>query len=187
MILLRLMEQQGLNKYKLSQKTGIAYSTISDLCTGKTSIKKSSVEVVYKIAKALNVNIEDLIRSEIDSRCDFDLYKSNVCHKLKRLGDKKFILDLLESREIDGYYDKEWYPECFYLLAMLDYLCRINNLPICAEYKEMRTFRIAEPIYPKSILVLSHYDKTVLQRAYDEAIPEFKKFNIIEKEVRDSV
>ena len=66
----------------------------------------------------------------MEERQRFELFKSNVCHMVKNMGDLAFIKGLLESKEIRRYYDNKWYPESFYLLAMLDYLCRENNLSI---------------------------------------------------------
>lgn len=59
----------------------------------------------------------------------FELFKSNVCHRVKDRGDIPFIVETLKSNEIRNYYDKEQYPQAFYLLAMVDYLSRENNCP----------------------------------------------------------
>lgn len=61
---------------------------------------KCSAETVYRIAKALGVSMESLIEPCFDKRCDFELFKSSTCHKLKELGDIPFIIDLLERDEI---------------------------------------------------------------------------------------
>ena len=42
-------------------------------------------------------------------RCDFELFKSNVCHKLKRLGDKPFIAETLKTNEVQMYFDRKWW------------------------------------------------------------------------------
>lgn len=51
------------------------------------------------------------------------------------------------------YRDRKWYPESFYLLAMADYLCRENDLPVCQDYDDIRKYKLAEPIYPRDIMV----------------------------------
>lgn len=38
---------------------------------------------------------------------------------------------------IRTYYEKEWCPECLYLLAMLEYVCRENDVPICEDYDDL--------------------------------------------------
>ena len=69
---------------------------------------------------------------------------------------------------------------------MLDYVSRENGVPLCAEYSDLRSQKLADPVYPSSILAMA----TVSQAAVKEearlyAIPEFLRFNIIENEVRN--
>ena len=99
-----LLEQKHMSKYMLSKITGIPYSTVSDICSGKTSIKKCSAEIVYKLSKTFNVTMESLVEPVICKRIDFDLYKSNVCHQLKESGDIDFIITTLESDDIRKLY-----------------------------------------------------------------------------------
>lgn len=126
---------------------------------------------------------------QTENRIDFDLFKSNVCHRLKELGDTEFIIGLLESNAIRKYYDKHWYPEALYLLAMLDYVSRVNGLALCADYDDLRRQKLQEPIYPSSIIaqVLVTGDETIKIKAVEESIPEFIRFNIVEKDIRDVV
>jgi len=84
-------------------------------------------------------------------RTEFEVYKSNICHLVKDLVDIDFIIGTLESNKIRTLYDKKWYPESLYLLAMLDYLSRENDLPICNEYSDLRRTRLSETIFPASM------------------------------------
>ncbi len=122
-------------------------------------------------------------------RIDFDLFKSNVCHRLKELGDLPFVVETLESRDIRDYYERAWYPESFYLLAMLDYLSRLHHLPLCTAYADIRQQRLSRPLFPSSVLALDLMaDSTQAQEdALQEAIPEFLHFNLVECEIRDIV
>lgn len=70
----------------------------------------------------------------MEKRCSFELFKSNVCHRLKEQGDIDFLIETLKEDMIRQYYDKKWYPESFYLLAMVDYIsflrkCLGNDTP----------------------------------------------------------
>ena len=56
----------------------------------------------------------------MEKRCNFELFKSNVCHRLKESGDIDFLIETLEKDMIREYYNRKWYLECFYLLAMVD-------------------------------------------------------------------
>lgn len=109
-----------------------------------------------------------------------------MCHQVKDLGDLNFIAQTLQNQQIDAFYQKGWYPEAFYLLGMVDYLCRENDLPICAEYRQLRTQRLAEPLFPKGVLLQTSLlkDDQIKQRSFELAIPEFKRFNIMENEAR---
>jgi len=183
----KLLEKQNITKYRLSKISGVPHTTINDICNKRVSIEKCSAETLYKLAKALDVTIEDLLAESMEYRQGFEMFKSNVCHWVKDMGDMDFIIDTLENDRIRRLYRKKWYPESLYLLAMVDYLCRENDLPICAEYGDIRSARLREPIYPSSVIAmcaLSRNDKPK-HDSYAQAIPEFLRFNIVEGEVRN--
>lgn len=190
-----LLNQKGITKYRLSKESGVPQTTIFDICSGKARIEKCSAETLYKIAKTLGVTMEILIeseikeRNEIDTRHSFELFKSKVCHIVKDKGDIEFIIETLEQDEIRKFYRQKWYPESFYLLAMVDYLSRINNIPLCTNYNDIRKHKLQKPLYPTDTLLLSAAMKTedFKDHCLKNAIPEFMRFNIIESEVRDVV
>ena len=72
---------------------------------------------------------------------------------------------------------------------MVDYLSRMNDLPICTKYNDIRQHRLDKPIYPIGILLSSKVlnSEEAKRKAEQEAIPEFRRFNIIENEVRNVV
>ena len=182
-----ILKQKDMTGYRLSKISGIPQTTVTDLCSGKTLIKNCSVETVYRLAKTLDVSIDTLVEGEFVTRPDFEIFKSHVCHTVKDMGDVDFIITTLEGDKIRELYQKQWYPESLYLLAMVDYLCRENGLPLCSEYNDLRTMRLAEPIYPAGIVAMSaasNSDK-LLQESLSVAIPEFLQYNIIESGVRD--
>ena len=90
---------------------------------------------------------------------------------------------------IRQFYDKKWYPESFYLLAMVDYISRENNVPICNDYDDLRQQKMQKMIYPVSILITARIlnDDNVKEDAVKHAIPEFLKYNIVESEVRNVI
>ena len=117
-----LLEQRSMSKYRLSKLSKVPFTTISEITTGKSNIKNCTGETLYKLARALDVSMEELLSDSMKYRMDFELYKSAVCHQVKDMGDMPFIIKTLESNEIRELYQKKWYAECFYLLAMVDYL-----------------------------------------------------------------
>jgi hypothetical protein len=124
-----------------------------------------------------------------DYRSEFETFKSNICHHLKDMGDINFLMDVLGTDQISVLYEKRWYPEAFYLLALVDYLSKENDIPLCSKYDDIRSMKLKKTIYPLDVLLTCEVLKSdePKKRADNEAIPEFRKYNIIESEVRGVV
>lgn len=188
-----ILAQKGITKYRLWKESGVPQATISDICTGKTSIEKCSAETIYRISKVLDISMENLVAPAVQRaeeermRPSFELFKNNTCHLVKDMGDIPFIIQLLETNQIRKFFEKKWYPEALYLLAMLDYLSRENNVPICQNYNDIRAAKLQRPIYPSSVIVMCKALKSSApkEECYRMAIPEFLRFNIVESEVRN--
>ena len=105
-----IMHQKHLSKYRVAKNSGIPYMTLNDICNGKTKLDKCSADTVYKLAKELDVTMEELLEPIMAPRPAFDLFKSNVCHKLKELVDIDFLIDTIESDEITTYYKRFLHP-----------------------------------------------------------------------------
>lgn len=120
---------------------------------------------------------------------NFELFKSNVCHRLKEMGDIPFIINILENGYIRDMFSSGMYKESLYLLAMLDYVSRINNVAICSDYDDLRRYKLSDILYPSGILISCEVsgDTEIKTAAVIEAIPEFARFNIVENEVRNVV
>jgi len=120
-------------------------------------------------------------------RASFETFKSNVCHLVKDYGDIKFMITLLETNKIHEYWNKQFLPESFYLLAMLDYLSRENDIELCNEYDDIRCRRLTKILYPTGVLILSKATQSdePKEKSLKEAIPEFLRFNIVEAKIRD--
>ncbi len=193
MYLNELLAERKMSKYRLAKESGVPQTTIVDICNRKAHIEKCSAETIYKIAKVLNVSMESLIEEELGAdtiqvkRPAFDVFKSNVCHLVKAKGDIDFIIDTLSSDEVRTLYERRWYAECFYLLAMVDYLSRENHVPVCGNYNDIRSQRLKETIYPAGAVLSDMAMGTDKYRreCKKNAIPEFLHFNIVESEVRN--
>lgn len=183
----RVLRDNNISKYRLAKDSGIPYMTINDICSGKSNLAECNAKTVYKISKALNISMEKLIEPYTIDRPAFELFKSNVCHSLKELGDIQFLIETIESDDIITYYNREWYPECLYLLAMVDYVSRENSIPLCEEYNNLRKLKLKEILYPASLITASIVSKNdkIKSQALKSAIPEFMRFNIVESEVRN--
>ena len=124
-----------------------------------------------------------------DSRPSFENFKSSICHRLKNQGDINFLIHTLETNEIRKLYDRQWHLESLYLMAMVDYISRENDLPLCTNYDDIRNARLQETVYPVGIIVrcLTSGSEQPKQDSVKFAIPEFMRHNIVESEVRDVV
>jgi hypothetical protein len=141
---------------------------------------------IILLTMTINEFLETYKQSEHDEyRCSFEIFKSNICHFVKDMGALDFIVDILENDTIRKLYNKKWYPEALYLLAMLDYLSRLNDLPICTNYNDIRKTKLERVIYPTGILLMAAVmnDEKIKEEAVKNAIPEFIKFNIVENEI----
>lgn len=183
------LKEKNMSIYRLAKTSGVPYATVNDICNGKAQLEKCSAGTIYRIAHALDVSMEELLAPCFLKRSSFENFKSTVCHRVKELGDIDFIMDTLENQEIRTYYDRKWYPESLYLLAMLDYISRENDIPLCSDYDDLRCLKLEKPVYPAGMRAISAAFKNdaVLQDAALTAIPEFKRFNIIENEVRNVI
>lgn len=188
-MLREMLKNKNMSIYRLAKTSGLPYATVNDLCNEKVQIRKCSAETVYQIARALDMSMEELLAPYYVKRASFENFKSALCHRVREMGDLAFLADTLESGEIRTYYNREWYPESLYLLAMLDYISRENDIPLCSDYDDLRKCRLEERLYPAGVDVLcaAFRDNTAKEEAIKTAIPEFLRFNIVEAEVRNVI
>ena len=191
MIVNELLQKENMSRYRLSKESGVPMTTITDICNGKAELDKCSAGTLYKIARVLGVTVDSLLENnEVqpeDYKFSFETFKSNTCHLVMDLGDIDFIIETLETDEIRKLYNKQWYREALYLLAMVDYLSRLNHLPICTNYNDIRSKKLEKPYFPASVVVsyAATGDERIKDEAVANAIPEFIRFNIVESEVRN--
>ena len=76
-----------------------------------------------------------------------------------------------------------------YLLAMVDYLSRVNGLSLCREYSDLRGAKLKQVLYPSSLVLEAKITKNpaLLRESERESIPEFMSHNIVEREVRNVI
>ena len=191
MIINELLKKKNISRYQLSKDSGVAMTSITDICTGKAKLDKCNVGTLYKIAKALDVTIDYLLENNYvyteDYIFSFETFKSNTCHQVKDLGDIDFIIEALETDKIRQLYDEQQYRESLYLLAMVDYLSRLNDIPICTNYNDIRKKKLKKPYFASGTILsfAALGDEHIKKDAIEKAIPEFMRFNIVESEIRN--
>ena len=55
------LNKNGCTMYELSAKSGVKYSIVHNLYTGKTNINNSTAETIYKLSKVLEVPMDSLL------------------------------------------------------------------------------------------------------------------------------
>jgi hypothetical protein len=120
---------------------------------------------------------------------DFDLFASHVRHRIKSLGDRDFINTAVSSHDIENYWDAGEYAYAFYLMAAVDYLCRINDIPPYDNeaFSEIRKRKLVEVIYPPDVYLIERLlpEKKPREDSERKSIPEFIKYGIVEVNIRD--
>lgn len=191
MIIDDLLKEKKMSRYELSKISGVPQTTIADICSGKTDLQQCKVGTLNKIAKALDETIDGLLLKHdkdfegIEDEIDFELYKSNTCHMVKNLGQLEFLLDVIENDKVRKEFDNGDKLEALYLLAMVDYLSRLNNIPLCNRYDDLRRLKFKNPIYPRGVALQSEISNNnrLKKLAIKNAIPEFLRFNIVEGDI----
>ena len=188
----QFIREKGYTKYSFSKESGVPWSTLCAFLDGKSDWFNISLGNAMKICRTLNIKMDELIElaskeSQEDQRPNFEIFKSNVCHEVKRKGDISFINETIKSNEIRRLYDMKWYPECLYMLAMIDYLSRVNHIELDSSFDDLRQLKLNKPVYPKSTYVsyVFRNDTSMISDSVNNAIPEFLNFNIIEGDIRN--
>ena len=114
MSLKEMIEQQHLTRYKLAKMCNIPQSTMRDLCSGKTDIKKASVETLYKLAKAFSISMEELfLKLSIDEKTgkpldqsyleyDLPIFLQDSIHQMNESWEK------IDAGKEDSIWDCNW-------------------------------------------------------------------------------
>lgn len=183
-----ILEEKKISIYQASHLSGVPYSTISDLCHEKTDIRKVNAQTLYQLAHFFNMSSDELFEKLIIkpfSAEDFEIFKSNVCHKLKKLGDFEFIKDNINNDYVSMYWNLNMYPEAFYYLALVDYLSDKNDIPIWNKYREYRKQKLRNPVFPLWITI-NEMTEEEAKKELQDVMPEFLKYNIYEGMIYDA-
>ena len=96
----KLLEEKKISKYKLSKQSGVPYSTICDICTGKSDILKCSAETVIRLGHILGMTAEEIIG-------DIEYPEIKVSAKKASKNAKKSDKETGKSAKDTGKSDKE--------------------------------------------------------------------------------
>ena len=104
-LLLDELNKQGLNLHTLSERSGVAYSTVYNIFTGKKSISDAHADSLYRVARYLGLSMDELFyrvkyKEENESKImpDFllmweDEVISSVHIEMNRVSIKRYSLN----------------------------------------------------------------------------------------------
>lgn len=74
------------------------------------------------------------------------------------------------------------------MLGWLDYLSRINDIPLRAKYDDIRSHSLEVPLYPREVLLAEKLGAVsdMKKQCRQQVLPEYLRFNIIGNEVRNA-
>lgn len=185
-----ILNEKNTSLYKLEKSSNVSHATLNDLYNEKTNIEKCSTILLHDIAKSLKMSMDKLFSilsyndlSMLSYSESFDLFKSNVCHELKDLDYKDFLIKHLKSDTVTYYFKENRYLESLYLLSMIDYLCKIHNIPLAKQYNEIREYKLDKLYVSKSVYLMLKTKTVKITDLYNESIDTFLKHNIMEADI----
>ena len=61
----KVLNKLNISQYRLAKLSGVPYTTINDICSGKSSLLKCSADTLYRISSALHMPMENCISDEM--------------------------------------------------------------------------------------------------------------------------
>ena len=66
MTIQQVLRDKNLSRYQLSQKSGVPWSTVADICSGKTNLSRCSAGTLMKLSAALGISMEELLTLTVE-------------------------------------------------------------------------------------------------------------------------
>ena len=110
---------------------------------------------------------------------NFEIFKSNMCHQLKSLGDFEFMKELLTTSIVEDYWNNQQILEALYLVCMFDTLCEKYHMKTHKKFSAVRSHKITPPVYPLDVR-MGLDSKEGCEKV---ALPIFKEHGIMEVDI----
>lgn len=119
------LKEKNISIYSLAKESGVAYSTLNDLCNGKVSIDNCKLGMVKKLADCLKLTLDEMYKMASNrtfvhiDKYDMDaeiLVKNKRYHAAFEYGGEQVNLDICKVSEKNaGYVSSfaEWDVEDF--------------------------------------------------------------------------
>lgn len=179
--------------YKMAKELNVPYTAINRIVKGTTDLNNVKIKVLAELSEFLSVSTDELYKEYyIDKyikESEWNTYISNIQHKIKEDGKILFMKYCISNQLVERCFLMKQYDKGLYTIATIDYLCRTLNITLYDGYKEFRKFKLENPKYPSDIELISDdkFKTKLKNKCLKECIPEFKRFNIIEKGVENAI
>ena len=189
-----ILNEKNQSLYQLEKTSHVSHATLNDIYNERCNIDNCSIAILSKIADSLHMSIDSLYRylsyndlSLVKYDEDFDLFKSDILQRLKRMDEKNFVNIIDENNTIVRLYNENNLPKSLYLLSLVDYLSEKNNIELNHKYDSLRNIKLEKLYVPKSIYLLLKYKAMKISEVYRDSIKEFLNHNIVEAEIDNNV
>ena len=71
MVINDLLMEQNMSRYRLSKESGVAMTTITDICSGKADLNKCAAGTLHRIAKVLGVTVDSILENDGPDTTDY--------------------------------------------------------------------------------------------------------------------
>lgn len=66
MTIQQILREKNLSRYQLSKISGVPWSTLADICSGRTALTRCSAGTLLKLSTALNIPMEQLLTMTVE-------------------------------------------------------------------------------------------------------------------------
>lgn len=111
MTIQQLLKEKNISRYQLAQISGVPWSTLSDICSGKTDLSRCSARTLLKLSNALDIPMEQIMSLTVE-----ESIASNGKPKDRSYLEKNLPRSLEKALEeyTQGEKDKVSYMDCLW-------------------------------------------------------------------------
>ena len=111
MTIQQILREKNLSHYQLSQKSGVPWETLADICSGKTMLSRCSAGTLMKLSSTLGIPMEQLIMLTVEKP---QTHGGKLADRTYLEEDLPASLDKALREYIQGKKDKVSYMDCLW-------------------------------------------------------------------------
>lgn len=111
MTIQQVLKEKNLTRYQLSKLSGVPWATLSDICSGKTALKRCSAGTLLKLSAVLEMSVEELAELTVEKTRGSDGKPLDQSYLEKDLPED---LQAVIDEYVQGEKDKVTYMDCLW-------------------------------------------------------------------------